>query len=61
MITDGRKWHYPVVKILAALLKGITSRHVGHCYCLNCFQLYRTENKLKKHEKVWDDHDYCYT
>ena len=29
-------------------------------YCLNCFQSYRTENKLKKHEKVCNGHDYCY-
>ena len=45
---------------MSALLKGTTSRHVRDSYCLNCFQSYRTENKLKKHEKVCDDHDYCY-
>ena len=29
MITDGEKWHYLAVKKLSALLKGITSNHVG--------------------------------
>ena len=29
-------------------------------YCLNCFQSYTTKNKLKKHKKVCENHDYCY-
>ena len=29
-------------------------------YCLNCFQLYTTENKLKKHKNFCENHDYCY-
>ena len=37
MITDGKKWHYLAVKSLTALLKGITSKHRGDFYCLNCF------------------------
>ena len=49
MITDGKKWHYLTVKKFSALLRGVTSKHVGDFYCLNCFLLYRTENKLKKH------------
>ena len=60
MITDGRKWHYLAVKKLPALLRGITSNHVWELYCLNCFHSCSTENKLKKHEKVCNDHDYCY-
>ena len=28
MITDGKKWHYLVVKKLSALFKGITSNHM---------------------------------
>ena len=39
-------------KELSALLRGITSKHVGHNYCLNCLHSYRTENKLKEHENV---------
>ena len=60
MITDRKKWHYLAVKSLSALLWGITSKHVGNFYCLNCFHLYITKNKLKKHEKVCNGHDYCY-
>ena len=45
MITDGEKWHYLTARSLSALLKGITSNHDGHFYCLNCFHSYRT----KKH------------
>ena len=29
-------------------------------YCLNCFLSYRTETILKKHDRVCNDHDYCY-
>ena len=48
------------MKCLSALLKRIKSKHDGEFYCLNCFHSYRTENKLKKHEKVCNNHDYCY-
>ena len=60
MITDGEKWHYLVVKRSSALFTGITGNNNGDFYCLNCFQSYTTENKLKKHKKVCEDHDYCY-
>ena len=43
-----------------ALLGVITSNHVGDFYLLNCFLSYSTEKKLKKREKVYNDHDYCY-
>ena len=56
MITDGGKWHYLDVKSLSALFRGITGNNNGDFYCLNCFQSYTTENKLKNHE----NHDYCY-
>ena len=46
MITDGKKWHYLAVKKLSALFRGITSKHDGDFYCLNCFYSYSTENKL---------------
>ena len=52
MITDGIKWHYLAVKNLSALIRGITSNHVGDFYCLNCFHTYSTKEKLKEHEKV---------
>ena len=42
-----------------ALLRGIPSSNNRHFYCLNCFQSYRTHNKLKKHKRVCNNHDYC--
>ena len=60
MINDGKKWHYITVKRLSALLRGITSNHKEDFYCLNCFHSYSKKEKLKKHEKICNDHDYCY-
>ena len=60
MITDGKKLHYLTVKSLSALLTGITSNRKGDFYSLNCFHSYRTKEKLKKHEKVCNDDDYCF-
>ena len=48
MITDDKNWHYLAVKSLSALFRGIISNHDGDSYCLNFFQSYSTENKLKK-------------
>ena len=61
MITDDddNRWHYLAVKSLPALFRGITSINNGDFYCLNCFHSYRTLNKLKKHERVCNNHDYC--
>ena len=47
MITDNKKWHYLFEKRLSALLRGITSKHDGDFYCLNCFYSFRTKNGLK--------------
>ena len=60
MITDNEKWRYLTVRSLSALLKGVTSKHNGDHYCLNCFHSYRTSEALKKHMKVCEDKDYCY-
>ena len=60
MITDGEKWHYLTVKNLPGLLRGITSTHKEDFYCSNCFQSYRTLNKLKVHKKICENHDYCH-
>ena len=58
MTTDSIKWHYLTVKSVSVLLRGITSNHNEDFYCLNCFHSYSTKNKLKKHERVCNDHDY---
>ena len=61
MITDdGERWRYLVVRSLSALLRGISSSNNGDSYCLNCFHSYRTLNKLKKHGRICNDHDYCH-
>ena len=59
MITNGENWHYLVVKSLPGLLKGITSNHKEDFYCLNCFCVYTTKNKLEEHKKMCKNHDYC--
>ena len=60
MITDGTgNWHYLAIKSISGLLRGVTSIYNGDFYCLNCFQSYTTETKLKKHEKVCENHDFC--
>ena len=46
-------------KKLSTLLHGITSKHKGNFYCLNCLHSFRTENKLKYHEKVCNNKDFC--
>ena len=43
MISNREKWHYLTVKKLSALLRGITSKHYGHFYCLNRFHSFATE------------------
>ena len=60
MITDGEKWHYLAVKSLSAVFRGITGNNNGDFYYLSCFQSYTTVNKLKKHKKVCENHDYCH-
>ena len=57
MNTDSEKWHYLAVKSLSALFREITGNNHGDFYCLNCFQSYTTENKLRKQKKVCENHD----
>ena len=60
MITDGpSNWHYLATKNISGLLRGITSNHNGDFYCLNCLHSYRTKSKLKKHEKICKNPNFC--
>ena len=60
IITDSKNnWHYLPVKNIPGFLRGITSNHNGDFFGLNCFHSYTTKNRLKKHEKVCKDHDFC--
>ena len=45
----------PCSKKLSALLGGITSKHYGDFYSLNCFHPFRTKNKLESHKKVCEN------
>ena len=60
MIGDGKKYHYLAVTKLSGLLQGNSSNHREDIYCLNCFNSYTTENKLKEHEKICNKHDSCH-
>ena len=60
MITDNEKWHYLAVKSVPGLLRGMTSNHDGDFYFLNCFHSCTTMNKLKKHQKIYRNHDFSY-
>ena len=44
---------------MKALFRGITWSNNGDFYCLNCFHSYRTLIRLKRHERVYNNHDYC--
>ena len=46
-------------KKLSVLLRGITSKQHGDFYCLNFLHSFRTENKLKYHEKACKNKDFC--
>ena len=60
MITDkNNRWHYLAAKSLPALFRGTTSNHHGDFYRLNCFHSCATLKKLKKHERLYNNHDYC--
>ena len=57
MISNGKNQHYHAVTNLSALLAKKSSNHDGCLYCLNCFNSYTTENKLKEHEEICNNHD----
>ena len=41
------------------IIKRNNIKHDGDFYCLNCLHSFRTENKLKSHEKVCKNKDFC--
>ena len=49
------------IKCLSALYRGVTSNHDGDFRCLGCLHSHRTDNALKKHERLCSKHDYCDT
>ena len=57
MIGNGKKQPYLAVTNMSTLLAKKSSNHDGDLYCLNYFNSYTTENKLKEHEEICDNHD----
>ena len=67
------KWHYIALKSdridngfnrpirsLLRLFLGIKSNNNGDFYCLGCLHSFRAGNKLKKHEKLCNNHNQCH-
>ena len=65
------KWHYialksvptdngfnRLIRSLSRLFREITGDNNGDFYCLGCLYSFRTDNALKKHERLCDNHDY---
>ena len=40
------------------LLRGITSKHHGDFYCLNCLHSFQTKIKLESHKEVCENKDF---
>ena len=58
--SEGKQWHYLKAKKLSALLRGITSKHHGDFYCMNCLHYFATKKKkkLELHKKVCENKDF---
>ena len=70
---EADKWHYIALKSertdngfnrpirsLSRLIRGVTSNNHGDFYSLNCLHLFRTDNALKRGERLCENNDYCY-
>ena len=44
---------------ISVSLRGIKPKHHGDFYCLNYLHSFRTEKKLKSHEKVCKNKEFC--
>ena len=66
------KWYYIALKSeitddeykkplssLSRLFREIASNNNRDFYCLGCLHWFRTDNALKKHERLCNNHDYC--
>ena len=65
------KWHYIALKRdsidngfnrsirnLSRLFRRITSNNNGDFYCLGCLHSFQTDNALKRHERLCNNHNY---
>ena len=60
MIHNVKKWNSLAIKKMSFSLWELTLKHNVDYYCINCLHPFRTENKLKTHENVCKNLDYCY-
>ena len=58
MLYDGKSCNRSV-KGLSRLLREKSSNHVEDFYCLNYFNSYSTENRLKEHEEICNKNNSC--
>ena len=70
---EADKWHYIALKSartndgfnhpirsLSRLFRGIIANNNGNFYCLGCLHSFRTDNALKRHERLCGNNDYWY-
>ena len=70
---EAENWHYIALKSvptadrfnrpirsLSRLFREITANNDGDFYHLGCLHSFRTDNALKRHERLCDNNDYCY-
>ena len=50
----------PSYKRFPRKLREITSNHNHNVVCVSCLNSFRTENKLKSHENIYKNYDFCY-
>ena len=48
------------VRSLSKLFRGITANNNGDFYCFGCLHSFRTDNALKRHDKLCGNNDYCH-
>ena len=59
MISNREGRNHLAVKKLSTSLRGITSKHDGDFYCLNCLHFFATENKREFHKKLGKNKYFC--
>ena len=59
MVSNEEVQYYIEVKKLSALLRGISSKHDGDFYCLNCLHFSVTKNKLESYKKLCENKVFC--
>ena len=59
LIPNGKRIAISTIKKLSVLLRGITSKHNGDFYCLNCLHSFRIKKNLESHKTLRKKKDFC--